>query len=267
MSAAHPIPPRRQPDTAQTAGEAPIPPGRWWGNHPAELRWLAEAARMTLDQVWLGGGIPHGDGRGVVLIPGFGAGDQTLAVLASWLWRIGYRPRPCGFVLNTDCSERALERVERGVVALHRRTGRRIAVIGHSRGGHLARAIAARRPELVSHAVSLGADLQAMFHCSAPTLAAVEAARWVLRRSERARSPECLTNHCRCSFATAFWAPFPVDRVRLTSIYSRGDGVVRWQTQRVPYANCVEVNSSHVGLILNRNSYRAIATALATPEL
>jgi pimeloyl-ACP methyl ester carboxylesterase len=247
---------------------APIPPGRWWGNHLAETRWVLEAARLTVDPVWLGGGgIRRGDGRGVLLMPGFGAGDQTLAVLASWLWRIGYTPRTCGFVTNTDCSERALERVERSVVALHQSTGRRVAVLGHSRGGHFARAVATRRPELISHAVSLGADLQAMFHCSAPTLIAVAGARRVLKHAGRARSPDCLTYHCRCAFTSDFSAPFPVDRVRMTSIYSRGDGVVRWQAQLVPYAECVEVNGSHVGLVFNRKSYRAIATALAAPEL
>jgi ABC-type sugar transport system ATPase subunit len=33
------------------------------------------------------------------------------------------------------------------------------------------------------------------------------------------------------------------------------------------YGECIEVTGSHVGLILNRNAYRAIATALANPEL
>jgi triacylglycerol lipase len=51
------------------------------------------------------------------------------------------------------------------------------------------------------------------------------------------------------------------------SIYSKGDGVVRWQAQLVPYAECVEVTGSHVGLVFNRKSYRAIAQALAAPEL
>jgi hypothetical protein len=64
-----------------------------------------------------------------------------------------------------------------------------------------------------------------------------------------------------------FHAPFPNDRVHLTSIFSRGDGVVLWQRQIVPYADCVEVTGSHVGLAFNRKSYRAIADALATPEL
>jgi pimeloyl-ACP methyl ester carboxylesterase len=142
-----------------------------------------------------------------------------------------------------------------------------VAVIGHSRGGHFARAIAARRPELVSHAVSLGADLQAMFHCSALILAAVEGTRRALQRTGRARREECLTYRCGCAFADGFWAPFPQDRVRMTSIYSKGDGVVRWQAQLVPYAECIEVTGSHVGLVFNRKSYRVIAGALAAPEL
>jgi pimeloyl-ACP methyl ester carboxylesterase len=252
-----------------SAGETTaIPTGRWWGNHLAETRWILEAARLTVDPVWHGhGGIPRGDGRGVVLVPGFGGGDQTLAVLATWLRRIGYRPAVCGFVANVDCSERGLERVERRVVALQGRTGRRVAVIGHSRGGHYARALAAHRPELVSHAISMGADLQAMFHCSAPTLAAVAGARRVLQRTGRARQVECLTYRCRCTFTAGFWAPFPDGSVRLTSIYSKEDGVVRWQAQLVPYADCVEVTGSHVGLVFNRKSYRAIARALAAPEL
>jgi pimeloyl-ACP methyl ester carboxylesterase len=142
-----------------------------------------------------------------------------------------------------------------------------VAIVGHSRGGHFARAVAARRPELVSHAVSLGADLQAMFHCSAPTLAAVEGARRLARRTGRARRDRCLTYRCDCTFTAGFRAPFPQDRVRLTSVYSKRDGVVRWQAQIVPYATCIEVTGSHVGLIFNRTSYRAIAHALAAPEL
>jgi hypothetical protein len=76
-----------------------------------------------------------------------------------------------------------------------------------------------------------------------------------------------LTEGCECAFAQDFAGPFPVDRVRFTSIYSKGDGVVRWQAAVVPYATCVEVSGSHVGLIFNRKTYRAIAHALAQPEL
>ena len=53
--------------------------------------------------------------------------------------------------------------------------------------------------------------------------------------------------------------------MRLTSIYSKQDGVVRWQSALVDGADCVEVTGSHTGLILNRKTYRAIAATLAVP--
>jgi triacylglycerol lipase len=248
-----------------------IPPangdGRWWGRPLAETRWQLELARLLVDPVLRGQGVARGDGRPVVLLPGFLAGDQTLLVLAAWIRRIGYRPFTCGFVANVQCSDRALERVERRVEQLHQRHGRRVALIGHSRGGHYARALGSRRPDLVSHAVSMGAGLREMLAVSYPTEAVVAAARRAQQRTGRARSPLCLTEGCDCTFAQDFVRPFPADQVRLTSIYSRGDGVVRWRATLASDADCVEVTGSHVGLIFNRKTYRAISAALAVPEL
>jgi triacylglycerol lipase len=258
------------PDPALTATlppELPVPERRWWGNHLAETRWSLELARLLADPVFLPVGVPRGDGRPVVLLPGFGAGDNTLTVLAAWLWRLGYKPYTCGFVANLDCSDRAVLKVERKIDALHHRTGRRVAVIGHSRGGHFARAVAARRSEAVSHAISVGADLRGVFGVSVPTLYAVAVGRQALRVARRAGSEACLTTDCDCAFARDYRREFPEDRVRMTSIYSKGDGVVWWEGALVPYADCVEVTGSHVGLICNRKAYRAIAGALAAPEL
>jgi pimeloyl-ACP methyl ester carboxylesterase len=239
---AHPVP---GPEPPSLSAE------HWRGNHLAEFRWQLELYRLLVDPVFRGGGVPRGDGRPVILMPGFGAGDQTLLVLAAWLKRIGYRPSTCGFVTNTGCSDRALDRVERRLHSAHLRFGRRVALIGHSRGGHYARALGHRHPELVSHAISLGAGLRQLLAVS----------------SGRARAPGCLTEACSCGFGRDFAASFPEDQVRLTSIYSRGDGVVRWDSAIVPYAECVEVTGSHVGLVFNRKAYAAIATALAQPEL
>lgn len=262
-----PWPTARASPAAAAPELTPLPGGRWWGNHLAEIRWQLELSRLLVDPVFHGAGVPRGDGRPVILLPGFGAGDQTLLALATWLRRIGYRPSTCGFVTNTGCSDRALDRVERQLVAVHARHGRRVALVGHSRGGHYARALARRHPGLVSHAVSLGAGLRQMHTISRPTELAVAGARRVLVRSRRGRSPACLTDACECAFGRDFAAPFPDDQVRLTSVYSKGDGVVRWQSALVPYADCIEVTGSHVGLVFNRKAYRAIAAALAEPEL
>jgi hypothetical protein len=106
-----------------------------------------------------------------------------------------------------------------------------------------------------------------MLAISHPTRLAAAGVRRVLLRTGRARSEHCLTGACDCSFGRDFEGEFPADRVRLTSIYSKGDGVVQWRASLVPYGDCVEVTGSHVGLVFNRKTYRAIATALAVPEL
>jgi triacylglycerol lipase len=233
----------------------------------AETRWMLEAARLLADPVAYGRGVPSGDGRPVVVVPGFLASDESLFLLRRWLRLVGYRPHVAGFVFNVDCSDRAAERVEDLAEALHATTGRRVAIVGHSRGGHLARAVAARRPELVSHAISMGADLQGLFGISSPTRAAVEIARRGLHATRRSRAPDCFRAQCSCRFISDYTAEFPVDRVRLTSIYTKGDGVVRWERAIVEEADCVEVTGSHVGLMANRKAYRAIGDALARPEL
>jgi pimeloyl-ACP methyl ester carboxylesterase len=239
---------------------------RWWGNHLGELRWQLEAARLLASPVFRGRGVPRGDGRPVLLLPGFLAGDYTLAAMGLWLRRIGYLPRGANFVTNTSCSDQALRRVERRAEALVARRERRVAVVGHSRGAHLGKALAARRPELVSHVVALGGGLSSQLAISAPTEAAVALVRaWHRRGDRNGDRIACLSEECGCAFTAAYSAPFP-ESVRLTSIYSKEDGVVRWQSCVVPYADNVRVGGSHVGLAFNTEAYRAIARALAEPE-
>jgi triacylglycerol lipase len=242
-------------------GDEPL----WWGNHVGELRWQLDAARLLAHPVLRGRGVPRGDGRPVLLLPGFLAGDYTLAPMAMWLRRIGYRPARVGFLTNTDCSERALRRLEARAEVLLEEGGRRVAVIGHSRGAHLGKALAVRRPEVVSHVIALGGGLSRQMAISAPTAAAVALVRgWHRRTTDRRERLGCLGEDCRCSFTRDYSAPFP-ESVNLTSIYSRGDGVVRWRSCVVSYADNVEVRGTHVGLVLNPEAYVAIAGALAAP--
>lgn len=238
-------------------------PRHWWGRHAAELRWQAELSRLLVDPVYVGRGVPRGDGAPVMLVPGFLAGDVSLRVLGGWLDRMGHRPHRSGITVNVRCSDRALDALERRAEGIAARHGRRLAVIGHSRGGHFAKALGRRRPDLVSRVVSLGAGLDTPFDISIPTRAAVAAVRWVhVQTTDRVARNGCFTDTCRCRFTQDFCGAFPGE-VSLTSIYSKGDGVVWWEACRVPYADNVEVTGSHVGLAFNRKAYRAIAAALA----
>jgi pimeloyl-ACP methyl ester carboxylesterase len=220
-------------------------------------------SRLLVDPVYYGLGIPHGDGAPVIAIPGFLAGDVSLAVMRGWLSRIGYRPHPSSILANVDCSNRAVNVLEHRLERVAERSRRRVVLIGHSRGAHFAKALAVRRPELIASVISLGAGLDTQFDISVPTQAAVATVRRVLALAddELARSG-CFTATCRCAFARDYGGEFP-SHVPLTSIYSRRDGVVRWRACRVAYARCVEVASSHVGLAFNHNVYKEVALTLA----
>ena len=238
---------------------------KWWGSHLREVRWQAELARLLADPVWRGAGLPRGDGAPVLLIPGFLAGDQSLSVMAAWLRRIGHAPKRAGISFNVACSDTAVDRLSATLVHTHRRTGRKVAIVGHSRGGHFARALAVRHPESVSQVVSMGSGLDEPFDISEPTRLAVDGVRRLIARRDPERAAlGCFTHACLCRYAEDYRAPFP-DAVPLTSIYSKGDGVVRWRACIVPYARNVEVSGSHVGLAFNRHAYREIAAALAAP--
>jgi triacylglycerol lipase len=245
-----------------TAAE-PLADPKWWGAHLREFRWQVELARLLADPVWAGVGVPHGDGGPVLLIPGFLAGDSSLSVMASWLRRIGYTPSRAGIAFNVRCSDAALDRIETVLQHACMRAGRPVALVGHSRGGHFAKALAARHPDLVAQVISMGSGLDDPFSISEPTRLAVAGVRQLVHRRSPVRKEQgCLTVACLCRYSDDYRRQWSAT-IPLTSIYSKGDGVVRWQACVVPYARCVEVRGSHIGLAFNRHAYREIARTLA----
>lgn len=246
-------------------GGDPAARGIWWGDHLREAGWQLQLARLLRDPVLRGEGVPHGDGRAVVLIPGFGAGDYTLALLRGFLGRIGYDARGAGMRANGDCMDRALDRFEERVEQLHAESGRRVALVGHSRGGHFAKALARRRPDWISHAISMGAGLDEPLAVSTPIKAMALGVAALHRRRDPQLPPGCMIGECGCRAFADYEAPFPLE-VPLTSIFTPKDGCLVRGCCEVPYARLVEVGGGHVGLAFEPRVYAAIAEALAAPE-
>src|SRR3954466_15669004 len=121
-----------------------------------EARLGLEAAGLLRDPVLRGEGLRDGRGRPALLIPGFLAGDASLALMGDWLRRAGYRPCRAGLRVNANCSGAAVERIERRLERMVEEQGQRAVVIGQSRGGSFAKALAVRRPDLVCGLVTLG---------------------------------------------------------------------------------------------------------------
>jgi triacylglycerol lipase len=111
-----------------------------------ESRMGLEWAALRRSDVFRGAGVPDGGGRGVLLIPGFLAGDGSLGTMTQWLRAAGYRTKRAGIRSNIACSEVACSRLEERLECLTARTGQRVVIVGQSRGGVFAKALGARRP-------------------------------------------------------------------------------------------------------------------------
>jgi triacylglycerol lipase len=232
--------------------------GRWDPLPPIWLegRIYLEFLRLIADPVFRGHDVPNGGRKPVLLIPGFLAGDWTLRTQYDWLRRVGYKPRLAGFAFNVRYSEVMLKPLVDALLALHRKTGARVSVVGHSRGGVLAKVLSHRRPDLVEQVVTLGSPIGDPFDVHPLTMAGVHAARLfnTVRYGHRASVEMRFLRDLKA-------AP----RVPTTSIYSRTDGVVNWKACRRPDVNAIEVNGSHVGLALNPEVYRILAHLLPAP--
>jgi triacylglycerol lipase len=227
-----------------------------WLRRPLVLEGRAAAERLALlrDPVFRGRDLPAGHGDPVLLLPGFLAGDRSLALLAGWLRRIGYRPFASRLRVNQRGSEATVAVLGRPLREAAREGGQPVTIIGHSRGGTLAVVLAHRQPTLVRQVITLGSPIADPLAVSPLTRLAVRAVR--LAHGVSPQGP--LAEEPRFAHDLAARMQLPV-----TSIYSRSDAVVDWHACVRPDVRALEVQGSHVGLAANREVYRVLAALLA----
>lgn len=211
---------------------------------------------------------PYADrqgGRGdpVVLVPGFLAGDATLALMARALRNHGHRTYRSHIRANVGCTRVAAAELEARLESIAHPRDSRVQVVGHSLGGMLARGIAVRRPDLVAGIVTLGSPMLAPAAHHVSLTRSVD----VLIRLSRAGVPGLMSDDCvagACARESFDEARQPVpDGVGFTAIYSRRDGIVDWRACVDPLARAVEVSASHVGMALDPRVVVEVAAALA----
>ena len=201
--------------------------------------------------------MPRGDGRPVLLIPGFLSGDWSMRVMENWLGRLGYRTYLSGIVLNVQHSERILSGLRRRLVEIHAQAGTRVSLIGHSRGGLLAKVLSQRRPQLVEQVITLGAPLADWTDLAALTHRAVG----VVRMANEIAYGRRLNAEGRFSHDLELAPLAPT-----TSIYTKSDETVNFRSCIRPDIPAIPVWGSHNGLLVNPEVYRLLGRLLARPR-
>lgn len=231
---------------------------------------VTEASRYAVQALTTRGArrrTPYGSrpvrvGEPVLLVPGFLAGDSSLAPMSRTLRHAGFRTYRADIRANVGCTLAAAAQLEERLEEISQRRGSRVRVVGHSLGGMLARGVAARRPDLVSGIVTMGSPMLAPGAHHASLARSVD----LLVRLNRAglrnlMAEDCVAGHCAQESFEQARAVLGAD-VDFTAIFSRRDGIVDWRACVDPAAHAVEVRSSHVGMAFDPVVIAAVAVAL-----
>lgn len=194
----------------------------------------------------------RGDGHPVVIFPGLGTDGVSVATLRQRCQSLGYEAFDWGQGYNTGPQgdlDTWLENLKSQVTQLLLPFDQPATLIGWSLGGLYARELGKLMAPRLRQVITIGTPFNAVSdHTNAGWLyrllsgssAAIDAAL-----SERLRTPPPL---------------------RTTSIYSRSDGVVAWQTCRhetqSKLVQDIEVDGSHIGMCWNREVLDAVMDRL-----
>ncbi len=214
-----------------------------------EARAVREAAALKRDSVPLN----PGHGTKVVLAPGFYGSETSLKPLGSWLSDAGYDVTLAALERNARASSWAADRIEETL----EQSNEPVVLIGHSRGGQQARVVTQRRPELVRQLITLGSPQRAHL----PRHFVLRAAVATLQAGSKAGLLGEYNQAAEDQYEAELFSPYDID-VPWTSIWSRTDGIVAWQSCLIPGARSVEVKCSHVGLVASVPAFAAIADEL-----
>ena len=197
--------------------------------------------------------LPKGDGHGVLVLPGFMAGDASTRPLRSLLSDLGYDAVGWNLGRNVQVDDARVAAMMDCVDALFTRTGRKVSIVGWSLGGVFARELAKQAPEKVRLVISLGSPISDdRNHTNARRLF----------EFLNGREPEPMRAG---KFRTLGAAP----PVPTTSILTKSDGVVHWRgsvQHGAGEVENIEVHASHCGLGVNPVAVYAIADRLAQAE-
>ncbi len=219
-----------------------------------EVRALAELGTFAATAPVLSRVLPSGGGRPVLVLPGFLADDHSTKPMRVLLRSLGHDAVGWGLGRNIGPTDEVLDGLLDLFVDLDD-SGGPIDIVGWSLGGLYAREMARLAPARVRQVITLGSPFQIATEQDSNAGAAFRSFKEF--HSDRVMMPRIPS-----------WAREPIP-VSTTSIYTRGDGIVKWDhclNRDFPHTENVEVRGSHCGLGHNPAAMVVVADRLAQPD-
>ncbi len=223
--------------------EAPPPSGMI-----REIRVLLELPRLLFRFPVLARQ-PRGSGQPVLVLPGYGAGDVSTALLQGYLRFLGYHVRGWGKGRTHGEVQGLMPRVLKRLMSLARKSKQEVTLVGWSLGGYLAREAARERPDLVQRVITLGTPV-----IGGPKYT-------VVARHFYSRGIDVDAMEAEIEMRNRILLRTPV-----TAIYSRRDAVVAWRAcidRNGSNVEHIEVRTTHLGFGFSAEVYKIIAQRLA----
>jgi pimeloyl-ACP methyl ester carboxylesterase len=189
-------------------------------------------------------------GDPVMLVPGFLAGDWTLALMARHLRLLGFRTYRSGIWANIGCLDEGTRALEHRLEHIAARRERKVTIVGHSLGGMMARGLAARRPDLVAGIVTMGSPMMAPGAAHEALMLAVRGLKRMESLGLRVMGKDCTEGGCALRMWEESKLPLP-EGFPFTAIYSPRDGIADWRACIDPAGQAREVRTSHTGMALD----------------
>jgi pimeloyl-ACP methyl ester carboxylesterase len=193
--------------------------------------------------------LPPGEGHVVLIIPAFLTTDASTRPLRLFLTRCGYRVFGWELGVNWGPTARIYAGLRRRLQACRAREGGPVSLIGISLGGLLARDVAYDCPQDIRHVITMVSPFRLPTACTIEPLIQI-----------------CARFYCSEVEPLRLLRPLPVPS---TAIYTRGDGLVAWETCRTEDASCtsIEVEGAHSTICRNPEALRLVAQRLAAMRL
>lgn len=190
----------------------------------------------------------RGDGRPVLVIPGFLSSDSATVMLRRTLEAAGYAPYGWGMGRNLGIRADIRERLDARLEAIGRDSDRPVTLIGWSLGGLIAREYAKHVPERIDRVITLGSPFSGD-----------------IRANHAWRLYELIAGHAidRCPVPINLTEKPPVPTY---AIWSGNDGIVAAPCARGTCDEAdraLEVRCGHLGFLTAPDAIEAVFEALA----